>query len=320
MLTSGSGRHRRARRSYTPRLAATAGIAGAGLMLPLLSASGASAAPGSHTYASYAGWQEHHQYHHQAGSGGQRHQAGSHTAPHAARPAGQAPAGKSHASPTASATQAPDTESAQPAADYQGSHGARPTAQASTPSSDASAPSSEASAPSSPSASPSAPAGQAPAATPTATPTAPSATSGSSSDAVQQVLSLINQARAAQGLPAYTITAGLTRSAEAHNQTMAGGCGMSHQCPGEAELGARETAAGVQWNAIGENIGYGGGVGSAAQDIAAMAVSLTQDMLNETPPDDGHRKNILSGEFSHIGIAVYRDAHGTVWLTQDFSN
>jgi uncharacterized protein YkwD len=137
---------------------------------------------------------------------------------------------------------------------------------------------------------------------------------------VQQVLKLINQARAAQGLPAYTITSGLTSSAGAHDQTMAGGCGMSHQCPGEAELGARETAAGVQWNAAGENIGYGNGVSASAQDIAAMAVSLTQDMLNETPPNDGHRKNILSSEFTHIGIAVHRDASGTVWLTQDFSN
>ena len=43
-------------------------------------------------------------------------------------------------------------------------------------------------------------------------------------------------------------------------------------------------------------------------------------MLNEKPPDDGHRKNILSSSFTHIGIAVFRDSSGTVWLTQDFSN
>jgi hypothetical protein len=36
--------------------------------------------------------------------------------------------------------------------------------------------------------------------------------------------------------------------------------------------------------------------------------------------DDGHRKNILSSAFHHIGIAIFRDRHGTVWLTQDFSN
>ena len=54
--------------------------------------------------------------------------------------------------------------------------------------------------------------------------------------------------------------------------------------------------------------------------IAHMAGELTSAMLNERAPDDGHRKNILSSAFHHIGIAIFRDRHGTVWLTQDFSN
>jgi uncharacterized protein YkwD len=51
-----------------------------------------------------------------------------------------------------------------------------------------------------------------------------------------------------------------------------------------------------------------------------MALTLIRDMLAEKPPDDGHRKNILSTTFTHIGIAIYRDPSSTVWLTQDFSN
>jgi uncharacterized protein YkwD len=43
-------------------------------------------------------------------------------------------------------------------------------------------------------------------------------------------------------------------------------------------------------------------------------------MLNEQPPNDGHRKNILNPSFTHIGIAIYRAPSGTLWLTQDFSN
>ena len=43
-------------------------------------------------------------------------------------------------------------------------------------------------------------------------------------------------------------------------------------------------------------------------------------MLDEKPPDDGHRLNILSSAFHHIGIAVSVDSAGTVWMTQDFSN
>jgi Cysteine-rich secretory protein family len=61
-------------------------------------------------------------------------------------------------------------------------------------------------------------------------------------------------------------------------------------------------------------------VPAATTAIAQMAVTLTRDMLAEKPPDDGHRLNILSSAFHHIGIAVYRDSAGTVWMTQDFSN
>ena len=138
--------------------------------------------------------------------------------------------------------------------------------------------------------------------------------------AASQVLALINQARSQAGLPAYSFLAGLNDSAAAHNARMADGCGLSHQCPGEPPLGTRETDAGVTWTAAGENIGEGGPVADTPAAIAQMAVSLTQDMLNEKPPDDGHRLNILSSTFTFIGIAVTIDGSGTVWMTQDFAN
>lgn len=148
--------------------------------------------------------------------------------------------------------------------------------------------------------------------------TAPPA-SGTSA-ATDQVLALINQARSQAGLPAYTIGSGLDTSAARHTSVMAGGCGLSHQCPGEPALGARESAAGVRWTAAGENIGEGGPVADTPAAIAQMAVGLTQSMLDEKPPDDGHRLNILSSAFTHAGISVDRDSSGTVWMTQDFSN
>jgi uncharacterized protein YkwD len=140
------------------------------------------------------------------------------------------------------------------------------------------------------------------------------------SAAAQQVLALINQARSQAGLAAYTVSPGLNTSAARHTSVMAGGCGLSHQCPGEPDLGARETAAGVAWTAAGENIGEGGPVADTTAAIAQMAVGLTQSMLDEKPPDDGHRLNILSSAFRHVGISVFRDSSGTVWMTQDFSN
>jgi hypothetical protein len=100
---------------------------------------------------------------------------------------------------------------------------------------------------------------------------------------------------------------------------MADGCGLSHQCPGEPPLGNRETDAGVNWRIAGENVGEGSRVSDSPDAITRMAMDLTRAMLNERSPDDGHRKNILSSAFQHIGIAVFRDRHGAVWLTQDFS-
>ncbi|MEV0415852.1 sigma-70 family RNA polymerase sigma factor [Streptomyces sp. NPDC050448] len=138
--------------------------------------------------------------------------------------------------------------------------------------------------------------------------------------AAAQVFAVINQARAAQSLPPLQLSTGLEASAGAHNQTMAAGCGLQHQCPGEAGLSDRYTAAGVnKWAGGGENIGTGGPVANTAAGITNMAAGLTKGMLAEQPPNDGHRQTILNPGFHHIGIAVVRDRSGVVWLTQDFS-
>jgi uncharacterized protein YkwD len=158
----------------------------------------------------------------------------------------------------------------------------------------------------------------APAPSPVMSTSAPTGTTSGS--AASQVLAVINQARAQAGLPAYTVSSGLDTSSQRHTAVMASGCGLSHQCPGEAALGDRLTAAGVHWTSAGENIGEGGPEADTTADIAKMAVGLTQSMLAEQPPDDGHRLNILSSSFRHIGIDVFRDSKGTVWMTQDFSN
>jgi RNA polymerase sigma factor (sigma-70 family) len=147
-----------------------------------------------------------------------------------------------------------------------------------------------------------------------------SSASSNSATAAQQVLDVINQARQQNGLKPYTMSSDLINSASAHNAKMEDGCGLSHQCPGEPALGDRETAAGVQWTAAGENIGDGGPVDDSQTPIAQMAVSLTNSMLAEQPPNDGHRLNILSSSYTEVGIAVTRDSSGTVWMTQDFAN
>jgi RNA polymerase sigma factor (sigma-70 family) len=136
----------------------------------------------------------------------------------------------------------------------------------------------------------------------------------------ERVLAMINEARAAQGLPALKVDPALVTAAERHTRAMmSNGCGLSHQCAGERGLGDRSTAADVNWSTVGENVGMGGPVKDAVDPISKMALNLTQGMLDEKPPNDGHRENILSKSFTRIGIVVVRDAKGTVWMTHDFA-
>ncbi|HUQ57670.1 sigma-70 family RNA polymerase sigma factor [Lentzea sp.] len=136
----------------------------------------------------------------------------------------------------------------------------------------------------------------------------------------ERVLALINETRANAGLPAVTMDPALVTAAERHTRAMmSNGCGLSHQCPGESGLGERGTAAGVRWSSVAENVGMGGPVKDAVEPITKMALNLTQGMIDEKPPNDGHRKNILSRSSTRIGIVVVRDAKGTVWMTHDLA-
>jgi uncharacterized protein YkwD len=100
---------------------------------------------------------------------------------------------------------------------------------------------------------------------------------------------------------------------------MINGCGLEHQCPGESGLGDRFTAQGVRWTSAGENIGFGSS-GSRDAQIIEAANGLTDSMLAEKPPNDGHRKNLLNTGFKRIGLSIVRDAKGITWMTQDFVN
>ena len=144
-------------------------------------------------------------------------------------------------------------------------------------------------------------------------PTSASSNNPSVSQAAQAVLNLINQERAGSGLPALTMSNALIQSAHKHNLAMLAADQLSHQLPGEDDLGTRISAQGVQWTMAAENIGYGFG------DATQAAVSSNQSMFAETPPNDGHRKNILSSA-TLVGIDVIVNTQNSqVWLTEDFA-
>jgi uncharacterized protein YkwD len=133
---------------------------------------------------------------------------------------------------------------------------------------------------------------------------------------LDEVLAHINAARAGEGLSPLTLDADLSKASALHNQLMINGCGLEHQCSGESGLGERFSAQGVKWSSAGENIGFGSSGSSEAQIIKA-ANGLTDSMLAEVPPNDGHRKNLLSKSFKRVGLSIVRD-NGRVWMTQDF--
>ncbi len=89
---------------------------------------------------------------------------------------------------------------------------------------------------------------------------------------------------------------------------------LSHQLPGEADLGKRESQQGIHWVWAAENIG------ETTEMSVNGALALHQAMMNEQPPDDGHRQNILTNVGTMIGIDILLDQqHGILWLTEDFA-
>jgi len=89
------------------------------------------------------------------------------------------------------------------------------------------------------------------------------------------VFNAINASRRGAGLRVLTWNSGLQTSAQQHNQAMASSNTLSHQAPGEADLGKRESSAGVFWWWAGENIAMSSSL------TAQAALDLESAMVNE---------------------------------------
>ena len=128
------------------------------------------------------------------------------------------------------------------------------------------------------------------------------------------VQTLLNVARAVHGLAPLQMRVRLCRAAHAHNRAMAAADELSHQLPGEADLGTRLRRAHYRWSFAGENVAWNSAMSRAG------VLQLERLMYREKPPENGHRLNILSPNYQDIGVDVYFDqAHHKVWLTTDFA-
>lgn len=127
------------------------------------------------------------------------------------------------------------------------------------------------------------------------------------------MLSLLNQERADHNLRPLAMEAHLLTSAYNHNTRQAAQNTMSHQLPGEPYFATRISNTGYQWSTVGENVAW-----NSDRTLAGVQY-LQRTMYNEVAPNNGHRLNILSTQFTQIGIDVYFDnTHNKMWITQDF--
>ena len=119
------------------------------------------------------------------------------------------------------------------------------------------------------------------------------------------VLEIVNIERAARGLPSLQWDCPVSEVAYAHSLDMDVRSYFAHTNPDGQGPAARLNANGVGYSAAGENIYRRSPSGSAVHAMHAWMGSA------------GHRANILSSAYSHLGVGVHRTESGT-WFTQVF--
>src|SRR5665811_1836964 len=84
----------------------------------------------------------------------------------------------------------------------------------------------------------------------------PASSTAFDASAAQEILRLMNQARAQAGLAALVMDGALNAAAQAHGREMLQRGTLSHQLPGEADLMARLRQSGAHFSRAGENVAF----------------------------------------------------------------
>lgn len=152
---------------------------------------------------------------------------------------------------------------------------------------------------------------------PTATPVPPPpppapAVSGD----VAFALNLLNSARAAHGLAPLQLDQQISGVAARHAAEMAQYDYLSHTNRQGQQPWDRMRAAGVPFGTAGENLGRAW-VGDGPHEPAIQA--MHDMMMAETPPNDGHRKNVLNPAYRRVGIGLAK-VNGDLYWACDFAD
>ena len=116
----------------------------------------------------------------------------------------------------------------------------------------------------------------------------------------QQVVDLTNQERAKQGLPALKVDLELSKVAREKSLDMQKNNYFSHTSPTYGSPFDMMKKFGISYKAAGENI--------------AKGQRTPQEVVNAWMNSSGHRQNILSSNFTHIGVGYV--AEGNYWTQQ----
>lgn len=117
----------------------------------------------------------------------------------------------------------------------------------------------------------------------------------------EQVVALCNQERAKQGLKPLSINWELSRVARYKSQDMANNNYFSHTSPTYGSPFDMLKKFNIKYSSAGENI--------------AKGQKTAQAVVNAWMASEGHRKNILNGSFTQIGVGYV--STGSLW-TQMF--
>ena len=139
----------------------------------------------------------------------------------------------------------------------------------------------------------------------------------------QVVVDLINEDRRKAGLPLVAWDETAANSARQHVASEANNGFISHWGLEGEKPQRRYTLAGGL-DAVDENESVtlwleGGFQGVSKEQLQSIVTEHQSAMVNELPPNDGHRKNILSPHHTGVGVAIVVGKYG-VAMAQEFTN
>ena len=115
-----------------------------------------------------------------------------------------------------------------------------------------------------------------------------------------QILSIVNKERAANGLPALTLDTQLCTAAQAKAEDMKAKNYFSHTSPTYGSPFEMMKKFGISYRAAGENI--------------AKGQKTPQAVMSAWMNSDGHRKNILGKSYTQLGVGYVYNNGSPYWV------